>query len=104
MCAAAEIGILNRQGMRALADGNTANAEFLLTQALRRSQTRQLTGFMVKLHNNLGLTLLLANRPAEAAAHFQSALVFTRRYPDSKLHALVGRHLAEARLREKAHP
>ncbi len=100
MCAAAEIGFLNRQGMRALADGNTANAEFLLTQALQRSQTRQLDGFTVKLHNNLGLTLLLADRPAEAAVHFQSALVFTRQYPHSKLHAVVTSHLAEARARE----
>lgn len=74
MCAASQIGALNRQGMQALSEGNLANADFLLSQALRQAVARGLTGFEAKIHNNLGLVCRLRGRTDEAVAHFSTAL------------------------------
>ena len=74
MCAASQIGALNRQGMQALSEGNLANADFLLSQALRQATSLGLSGFEAKIRNNLGLVCRLRGRTEEAVAHFSAAL------------------------------
>lgn len=74
MCAASRIGALNRQGMQALSEGNLANADFLLSQALRQAMALGLAGFEAKIRNNLGLVCRLRGRIDEAVAHFSAAL------------------------------
>jgi Flp pilus assembly protein TadD len=74
MCAASRIGALNRQGMQALSEGNLANADFLLSQALRQAMSLGLSGFEAKIRNNLGLVCRLRGRTEEAVAHFSAAL------------------------------
>ncbi len=74
MCAASQIGALNRQGMQALSEGNLANADFLLSQALRQATALGLAGFEAKIRNNLGLVCRLRGRTDEAVSHFSAAL------------------------------
>lgn len=74
MCTARQIGALNRRGMQALSEGNLANADFLLTQALRQAVSLGLVGFEAKIRNNLGLVCRLRGRTGEAVAHFSAAL------------------------------
>ncbi|WP_231039275.1 tetratricopeptide repeat protein [Nitratidesulfovibrio oxamicus] len=60
--------------MQALSEGNLANADFLLSQALRQAMTLGLSGFEAKIRNNLGLVCRLRGRTDEAVAHFSAAL------------------------------
>lgn len=69
-----ELGILNREGMKALSQGNIGNAVFLLTQALDKSQAFKSRLNEAKVHNNLGLAAHLSHRHIKACAHFHHAL------------------------------
>lgn len=98
MCAASEIGALSRAGMAAFEHGDSANAEFLLFQAVRKAEAKQLHGFLAKLHNNLGLVLLLNGSARRAASHFSISvrLLEERRLHSSRLYGVVSRHLEQA--------
>lgn len=91
MCAASRIGSLNRQGMRACAAGDLANASFLLHQALRQAEGMGLGGFMPKLRNNLGLVLALSGRTEDARRAFETALgeADERWGRETRLHASI---------------
>lgn len=91
MCAASQIGALNRQGMRGCAMGDLANASFLLHQALRQAQGMGLEGFIPKLRNNLGLILALSGRTEDARLAFETALAEAeaRWGGETRLHASI---------------
>lgn len=98
MCIASEIGALNRRGMKALENGDTANAEFLLTQALRHASARGLEGFLIKIHNNLGLVLMTNGSARSARSHFEKALTLLEKRHGSgtRLHNVITRHIGMA--------
>ena len=99
MCVASHIGGLNRRAMQALNNGNAANAEFLLCQALHEAQARSLMGFIPRLHSNLGLIFLFTGRPVQAVDQFTKALNLSRaRYAGAtRFHEVVRRQLDQAR-------
>ncbi len=74
MTPARELGILNREGMKALSDGNIGNATFLLSQALDKAKSFRTRLNEAKIHNNLGLAALISDNPAKASRHFDKAL------------------------------
>ncbi len=98
MCAAKEIGNLNKTGMQALSEGNLMNAEFLLHQALRRASSLGAEAYIAKIRNNLGLVLHAQGRNAEAADLFQSALdtIARRIGTENKLYGSILRNLRAA--------
>lgn len=95
MCAAKEIGNLNKRGMQALSQGNLLNAEFMLHQALRKASALGAEAYTAKIQNNLGLILNAQGKHAEAAGLFGTALeVIARRVgTDNKLYRSVRRNL-----------
>jgi len=74
MCAAKEIGALNKHGMSALTQGNYGNAEFMLHQALRKATVLGAEAYTAKIRNNLGLVLAAQGKQREAAELFACAL------------------------------
>ena len=98
MCAASQIGGLNRQAMHELNHGNAANAEFLLFQALRAAKAQSLMGFLPKLHNSLGLVFLLSGRPVLAVDAFSQALSLAEKHyaGATRFHTVLRRQLAQA--------
>lgn len=74
MCAAKEIGALSKAGMKAMAEGNYLNAEFMMHQALRRAERLGVDTYTAKLKNNFGIILNLQGRRKEAACYFNDAL------------------------------
>ncbi|MFV0421982.1 tetratricopeptide repeat protein [Oleidesulfovibrio sp.] len=98
MCAASRITHLNRSGMKAFSDGNLANAEFLLHQALRQARQLNSAAFEAKIRNNLGLVCIKAGRSTEAKEHFGHALEFigNKIGYDSRLYRAVQSNLASA--------
>lgn len=95
MCAAKEIGNMNKQGMQALAQGNFMNAEFMLHQALRRARTLGADAYTAKLENNLALALNAQGKKTEAAALLRSALatIEKRIGTQNKLYGSILRNL-----------
>lgn len=95
MCAAKEIGNMNKQGMEALSRGNYMNAEFMLHQALRRARTLGADAYTAKLENNLALALNAQGRKAEAARLLCSAIatIEKRIGTENKLYASMLRNL-----------
>ncbi|GFM36416.1 tetratricopeptide repeat protein [Desulfovibrio psychrotolerans] len=79
MCAAKEIGALNKNGMQALTQGNYGNAEFMLHQALRKATGLGAEAYTAKIQNNLGLVLAAQGKQREAAELFANALVAIER-------------------------
>lgn len=98
MCAAKEIGNLNKQGMNALSQGNFMNAEFMLHQALRRAEALGAEAYTAKIQNNLGLILNAQGKFNEAAGLFDAALeVIERRVgTENRLYASIRRNLDTA--------
>ncbi len=94
MCAAKEIGTLNKQGMAALTSGNLMNAEFMLHQALRRARALGADAFTAKIENNLGLVLNAQGKCSEAASLFASAMrtIEQRIGVENKLYASIRRN------------
>jgi len=98
MCAASRITHLTRTGMKAFSDGNLANAEFLLQQALRQARQLNSDTFEAKIRNNLGLVCFKAGRLQEAREHFGHALAFIggRIGSENRLYRAVQTNLAAA--------
>ncbi|SHN63654.1 tetratricopeptide repeat protein [Desulfovibrio litoralis] len=74
MCAMRQLSELNKQGMRACAEKDWNNAEFLLTQALNQGIAIGSNVLEAKLRNNIGIMYTLSGRHQEAHVHFSSAL------------------------------
>ncbi len=71
---AMELGILNREGMKALSKGQHANALFILKQALARAGCFKTRLNEAKVRNNIGLAILLGGNAEEAKTQFRRAL------------------------------
>lgn len=71
---AMDLGILNREGMKALARGEHENALFLLHQALARANCFKSKLNEAKVRNNIGLATLLSGNSREAKKQFEQAL------------------------------
>ncbi|WP_147821814.1 tetratricopeptide repeat protein [Salidesulfovibrio onnuriiensis] len=98
MSPARELGILNREGMKALADGNTANAIFLLSQALDKAHCFKTSLNEAKIHNSLGLATFMAGQQNKAQSHFERALHCVREElgEDNQLYKRIASNMDKA--------
>jgi len=74
-CRAKALTRLNREGMAACQTGDLDDAGRLLAEGIELARKAGVAMYEAKLRNNLGLVLLLASRPGEAAREFGQALV-----------------------------
>jgi hypothetical protein len=73
-CRAKALTRLNREGMAACQAGDFDGGVELLSQGIRLASRAGTRMYEAKLRNNLGLVLLLAKKPCEAAGEFGRAL------------------------------
>lgn len=71
------VGTLNREGMKALSDGDHMNAQFMLTQALQKCRVFRSPLNEAKIRNNLALVLQTQGLVDAAAINFKLALRIT---------------------------
>ncbi|SIN89342.1 tetratricopeptide repeat protein [Halodesulfovibrio marinisediminis] len=98
MCAAKEIGAMNKAGMAAMAEGNYMNAEFMMHQAIRRAERLGVDTYTAKLKNNFGIILNVQGKKQEAAVFFDDALATITRTigTDNKLYRTIEANLHDA--------
>jgi tetratricopeptide (TPR) repeat protein len=72
------VGHLNREGMKALSEGDLMNARFLLYQALDKCRLFKSPLNEAKIRNNLGLVLQQDGDLNSASENFQAALKIVR--------------------------
>jgi len=73
-CRAKALTRLNREGMAACQSGDFDGGVKLLSEGIRLAGRAGTSMYEAKLRNNLGLVLLLAAKPCEAASEFDRAL------------------------------
>ncbi|GAB7023391.1 hypothetical protein [Salidesulfovibrio brasiliensis] len=73
------VGVLNKEGMKALSDGDYMNAQFLLTQALDKCKAFRSALNEAKIRNNLALVMQTQGFVEKAATNFKLAMSITER-------------------------
>lgn len=73
------VGTLNKEGMKALSDGDHMNAHFLLSQALDKCKVFKSSLNEAKIRNNLALVLQVQGLVDAAANNFKLAMRITEK-------------------------
>lgn len=100
---AMELGILNREGMKALAKGQHANALFILGQALTRAGCFKTRLNEAKVRNNIGLANLLGGDTGKAREQFELALQIVEDFlgTDNHLYKRIAGNLGAVSINKK---